>query len=280
MTLGQKIKSARKSKKITQAALCSDKITRNMLSAIECDKAMPSLDTLKFIAAALNLPITYLLSSDDNLFFYQKMEMIPKIKENFANSRYKKCVELISALDGSDDEIAYILTICCFMLGRAAVLDGSLKSAAEYLERAKEQARLTVYNTDREEVLSELYLAIAKNIKTPMLELDQKKFEENTKKLCDSDFYKYILQDTSYIFSEKNFAKHLGAKELIKSMRIQEALVLMKEIESEKSQKNYNAYLILNLYNDMENCYKRLGDFENAYKYAVKRMTLIEEFKS
>ena len=36
MTLGEKIKAARKEKGMTQSSLCAEKITRNMLSEIEC----------------------------------------------------------------------------------------------------------------------------------------------------------------------------------------------------------------------------------------------------
>ena len=57
MTLGQKIKKIRVDKKLTQASLCNGKITRNMLSEIECDKASPSLATLKYIAQRLDVSI-------------------------------------------------------------------------------------------------------------------------------------------------------------------------------------------------------------------------------
>ena len=50
MTLGQKIKNARKSKRITQDRLAKGKITRNMISRIESGKANPSLETIKHIA--------------------------------------------------------------------------------------------------------------------------------------------------------------------------------------------------------------------------------------
>ena len=69
MTLGQKIKAARLSKKITQSALAKEQITRNMLSAIENDKALPSLTTLKYIAKCLGVPQEYLLSEKEDLSF-------------------------------------------------------------------------------------------------------------------------------------------------------------------------------------------------------------------
>ena len=64
MNLGEKIRAARIEKNMTQSDVASDKITRNMLSAIESGKATPSLDTLMYISAKLELPIHYLLSDN------------------------------------------------------------------------------------------------------------------------------------------------------------------------------------------------------------------------
>ncbi len=280
MTLGQKIKTARKNKKITQSKLCGTKITRNMLSSIECDKATPSLETLKFLSNALELPIAYLLSSDDNLFAYQKYEKINEIKLLYKNCKYKKCVELITSINGMDDELAYILSTSYFHLGREAVFAGSLTSALKYLNSAKEYAKETIYDTKREEALTELFMAAAKNIKAPILELDHKDFEDRMAVLCDTETYRYIMQDKEYPYQNQLYLKHIAAKELMKNMKFFDALSLLTEIENLKSSKNYNAYLILSLYSDIENCHKRLGDFESAYKYSIKRERLMEAFNS
>ena len=74
MTLGQKIKNARKAKRITQERLAKGKITRNMISRIESGQANPSLETIKHIANELAIPVSYFLSEDDDLLFYEKSE--------------------------------------------------------------------------------------------------------------------------------------------------------------------------------------------------------------
>ena len=89
MTLGEKIKSARKRLNITQSELCTNVITRNMLSSIERGKASPSLSTLNYISSVLKLPISYLISDEDDLFFYEKKDSIDKIKSAFAESKYQ-----------------------------------------------------------------------------------------------------------------------------------------------------------------------------------------------
>lgn len=64
MTLGEKIKKARLDRHMTQRDVVGSYITRNMLSKIENNSATPSMKTLEFLAAQLNLPISYFVSED------------------------------------------------------------------------------------------------------------------------------------------------------------------------------------------------------------------------
>ena len=58
------------------------------------------------------------------------------------------------------------------------------------------------------------------------------------------------------------------------------ALDIMIKIVDMNISSGYNAYLAFSLYKDIENCYKELYDYENAYRYSTKRLSLIESFKS
>ena len=62
--LGKKIKEARLAKKMTQAEVVGDFITRNMLSQIESGTAMPSVKTLSYLAGVLGLSTEQLLPAD------------------------------------------------------------------------------------------------------------------------------------------------------------------------------------------------------------------------
>ena len=64
MTLGEKIKSERRRLGLSQTQLAGDKITRNMISAIESDKANPSISTLSYLAERLSVSLSYLFSED------------------------------------------------------------------------------------------------------------------------------------------------------------------------------------------------------------------------
>lgn len=280
MTLGQKIRTERKKKKLTQNDLCKDRITRNMLSSIENDKASPSLETLRFIALSLEVPISYLVSEDEDIFFYKKSEKINLIREHFGSARYKKCIDAALSIGEVDDEIAYILSISYYELGKQAVLDGSLSSALKYFDYFKLYSGKTVYSNDKAEILVNFYSAIAKNIKAPMLELDTNNFESSINTRYDLEFYNFIKSNSAYGYTDPILSSHITAKTYIKEFKYLKALELLHEIEAVKSKKNYNAYLVLNLYTDIEYCYKQIADFENAYKYSTKRMTLMEQFDS
>jgi len=280
MTLGQKIRTERKKKKLTQNDLCKDRITRNMLSSIENDKASPSLETLRFIALSLEVPISYLVSEDEDIFFYKKSEKINLIREHFGAARYKKCIDAALSLGEIDDEIAYILSVSYFELGKQAVLDGSLSSALKHFDYFNLYSDKTVYTIDKAKVLATFYSAIAKNVKAPMLELDTNYFENSLKGQYDLEFYNFIKNNYSYPYTDPILSNHIKAKAYMKEFKYNHALTLLHEIEATKSKKNYNAYLVLNLYTDIEYCYKQIADFENAYKYSTKRMTLMEQFDS
>ena len=279
MTLGEKIKKARRDKKMTQSELCHGKITRNMLSAIECGKATPSLDTVKYIASRLSLPLSYLVSDDDNLFTYAKQAEMKHIKGAYKAKNYTACIEHITRLPDSDDELEFLLASSYFELGRSLLLRGSIKSAAKNLALAKEHSIKTIYDTEKISSLLPLYTALATNIQAPLLELDVAAYQKNLFDTFDIEFFKYLVHDEDYHYTNDAFAAHIKAKRFIRERKYQDAIVLLKSIEENKAQR-YNAYVVFGVYADLESCYKQLMDFENAYRYSTKRLSMIEGFKS
>ena len=85
--------------------------------------------------------------------------------------------------------------------------------------------------------------------------------------------------DFDFDFSTPIFKLHVEAKLLIKKYRFAEAIECLKAIEETKTT-SYNAFVFFSVYTDLENAYKQLGDFENAYRYSSKRMSMLEGFKS
>ena len=279
MTLGEKIKEARLERRLSQSELAGDEITRNMLSAIESDKANPSLKTLSYLADRLSLPLSYLFAEKDDLLIQKKLSLISAIKNAFRDNEYEKCISLILGIGFIDDELALMLSTSYFNLGRAAVFSGSLKSAKQYLELTVKYADMTVYDTEGIRALSLMYSALADNIQAPLLNFDIKTFNDSIEREYDYDFYKYLLQDSSHKYKNSIYSSHLDAKNYIKQRKYSEAIHLLSQIENQKNSFSYNAYVILSVYTDLENCYKQLLDYEKAYRYASKRLSLLEAFK-
>ena len=279
MTLGEKIKNARKKAGVTQYALAGDKITRNMLSAIENGNATPSFDTLKYLAEQLKLPLPYLMSEDDNLFIYEKNLHISEIRELLRNKNYKQCISAAEALGGCDDEIALILAECYTKQGRSMLFNGAHSSAKKAFQKAILYSKNTIYDTKLYEASIPMYLAICENVQAPLLEFDCDVYDKSAKENTDYDFFKYVSLDYSYDYKNQAYKQHLEAKKLLKERNYNNALSLMLDLVENKKYGEYNSYFMYSIYVDIESCYRQLFDFENAYRYSSKRISLMEGFK-
>lgn len=279
MTLGEKIKKARKAKKISQAALTKNVITRNMLSRIENGSANPSLDTLRQLAEALNLPLPYLLSEDDDLFFFEKKAVIDSIYKAYFSKDYLYCINKIKQLSDIDDELAYLVATSAFALTKDCIKRGSLLSAIKYSSLAEQYAEKTVFDTAHIKALLPMYNAIAKNIQAPLLEFTPDLYTGSLITVFEYELYQYLIQNYSYAYKTPSLKSHVTAKEHIKARNYSEAIKALLDAV-EKNRDSYDAYVQFSLYSDLELCYKHLYDFENAYTYSSKRMSMLEGFKS
>ena len=280
MTLGEKIRSARIKRGMTQVEIAEDKITRNMLSAIESGKALPSLDTLYHISEKLDIPVAYLVSDDVDIEIFDKIVSVDDAKRAFGEHRYSDCVSVIESIDCIDDELAYMLTYSHFELGVLAAKNGAFLTAGKHLLAAKKYAALTIYDTAIVECRLSLYLAFVRNVNSPLLEFDKDEYFSIASKAADVDFYKYLCNDWEYSYSNPLFKMHTEAKLKIKERKYYDAIQLLAEILETKSTYEYNAYLMYCVFGDLDYCYKQICDFENAYKYATKRISMLEGFNS
>lgn len=280
MTFGEKIKRARKLKKMTQAQLAGDMITRNMLSRIESGTANPSLETAKYLANALSLPISYLLSDGDDLLFYEKNEKMGLIYDAFGKKDYSYCINKIESFLGVDNELSYILACSYFELGKQALYNGALKTALNNLGRAIEYSEKTVFDTKSIVSVASMYISISENIQAPLLEFDPEKYLSGLYEVFDYEAYKYLIQDYEYEYNDERIRLHVLAKTFMRERRYAEAVKPLDEAAAKTLENHYNAFLLFAIYTDLEQCYRQLCDFENAYRYSSKRMSMLEGFKS
>ena len=277
MTLGEKIKSIRTSKAITQNALSDGIVTRNMLSQIECSKASPSLETLTRLAERLEVSVAYLISDEENGFFYEKERKIDRIKELYKQNRFSDCIKECEKLSERDDEINLILAISYYNIGKRDVLFGALAKGESELATSIKYSSETMYDTADINNSALVYIALCKNIKSPLLEFNKDAFEKSVFDNLEYELYKYITKDFDYQYKNETLKNHAEAKKRMAARDYRGALDILLKIEANK--KDYNAHVFFNVYTDIEACYKQLLDFENAYRYANKRISLMEGFK-
>lgn len=279
MKIGEKIRQRRKELGYTQAYVCGDGLTRNMLSLIETDKANPSLQTLCRIARILDVPVSYLIGEED-LDRYRRSQTVPKIRAYFKAARYDRCLSEIDALsqDG-DDELNWLGAQAALALAKSQVRGGSFSLALGNFDRAAAFAARTVYPVEdiRAQIL--LYRPVAENFRFPLLSFDQKQYERTISDVAGYEFYKYMTMDGSYFFQNPLYEMHLRAKRLMRLKKYAEAIELLSKLEDRKNEENAEAYLLFGVYADLETCYKEIGDFERAYRYANKRISFIDALK-
>lgn len=280
--LGEKIKRLRTARGLTQAELAGASITRNMLSNIENGKALPSLDTLDYIANNLSVSSSYLISDDNDYVFFEKKALISRIYRAYSAKNYPACINLIKSIDenGIDNELSYLLASSYLFLGKRHINHGSLVKAMEALENSEKYSNKTVIETEHLKAQIQMYKSIAKNVQSPLLEFDARKYSESLIESVDFEFYKYLTQDFAYSFENAVYSLHLEAKKLMQERNYHEAIKRLLNASEFSKKEDFNSFVIFCIYTDLEYCYKQLYNFEKAYLYSTKRITLLESFKS
>jgi hypothetical protein len=211
-------------------------------------------------------------------FFYEKEKRITRIKELYRQYRFSDCIKECMKLSERDDEINLILADCYYNIGKHYVLYGALNKGATALNNSLKYSSETVYDTTAINNATRIYISLCKNVKSPLLEFDREGFERTLAEKLEYELYKYVTKDNTYNYKNESLRNHVLAKERIAKRDYRGALDILLKIEANK--KSYNAHVFFNVYTDIEMCYKQLLDFENAYRYANKRISLMEGFKN
>ncbi len=137
--LGRRIKEARLAKKLTQAEVVGDFITRNMLSQIESGAALPSVKTLEYLSKVLEVPMAQLMPEEepsaDGAADYTR------VRAYFENKEYQKVTEQPD-ITGFSDELTALKARSFLALAAQADTDDLLQ-LQQAADRAKRAAQLS-----------------------------------------------------------------------------------------------------------------------------------------
>ncbi len=292
MKIGAKIKSVRKHKGMTQAELAGDYITRNMLSRIETDDAIPSIPTLMYLAEKLDVSPGYFLcdADDENNVDYIKLSIIADIRKAYIEKNYRACINICDDLDYADNEIAYALAKCCIKGAQEEYFHGRFMSASDFISHALKATAITIFDTSSIVATARL---LSKLIDT----------------VNNADIYPFnpddLISDASaeiFIYFKILYLLYIGDREsadvlfsvhqnisVIYRMHIESYfLYTLEEYKSAADileelllthEPQMSAYMLYKIYTELEICTKNTEDFKRAYEYAVKRNDLIARTK-
>ena len=288
MHIGEKIKTLRMSKLMTQSELAGNRITRNMLSSIEHGTALPSLPTALYIAERLNVPVGYLLAQDGDEIAYRKMGAIANIRRAYAAKDYAGALSLVNAASASerDDELSMIRAHCEYGLAHTDIVNGHLRAAAARLDRALLACEQTVYDTEWLRRRIGVYFRYLSGI-SPTLVSDVLDADEVESAVSTGDVLtEYILALESAERSSDDLNKYvLAYAGSLYAARLQ-ALLLMQSGQYDVAQQHLEALLsreeltfgvlLYEVFGDLEICYRKNEDYKRAYEFAGSRLGLLE----
>jgi len=142
--LGRRIKEARIAKRLTQAEVVGDFITRNMLSQIESGSAMPSVKTLQYLSRVLEVPMSQLMPEEES--GAEGAAEYLNARELFSAGEFSVLLDKPVPC-GFEDEMNALLAKASLELAREE--SGSpekLPSAAEHAKQAAHLAELGIYS--------------------------------------------------------------------------------------------------------------------------------------
>lgn len=152
--LGKRIKEARLARKMTQADVVGDFITRNMLSQIESGTANPSVKTLTYLAKVLQLPVNYLLPDELETYDTSEetvnadFEALIKMKNAYKREDYLTAARLAEEFCKKEsvifDEANAILSRAYL---EAAKKSDNPREALGYIKKAEESADKGIFKS-------------------------------------------------------------------------------------------------------------------------------------
>lgn len=292
MTTGEKIKTLRKKKMMTQSALVGKEITRNMLSRIENGQANPSLDTLIYLSKRLDVPVGYLLASEKEDAEYEKGFLIEQIHLAYQMKNYRIAKQLALEFGEENNEISLIAAESAFRVAVEEFDEGRLHSACAALDEAIMLAGKTVYYTKHIVAAAALYFEYMRSL-TPNLYsniIDEDTIEPYCAMDLDFCRYAYALVGVdnghttfanSFIESSSSdsaIALHLSARIDIVNSNFRSARAKLSQILVNKSE--VCRPVLYSVLADIEVASRELNDFKSAYEYSTEKIWLLERMLS
>ncbi len=289
MTLGQKIRQTRQDRGLTQRELAGAYITRNMLSQIENDQARPSMRTLEYLAARLDVEAGWLLANGESS---AASDRLAGARAMLRAGEAKACLDLLrpdSAWAG--DETLLLLARSAMQLAYDALLREDLDTAQTLCLEALEYDARGLYTNAAlrlagQELLTRAALAQGKNVDRAAEHYHAAHMQQQSEARYHLVMARYHLAQEHVQAAEKEIwsIAELPEAQQTEYLILRGRIALRKEqfenaqlyLQQAEQAANTPQLLLRELYAALEQCCKERGDFKGAYEYATKQRALQE----
>lgn len=266
MTIGQRILAARMEAGLSQRELAGESITRNMLSAIEHDKARPSLDTLVYLSGALKKPVGYFLGEDAPVV--EGYEALVAARNAYDSGKFRECLEyLIQVPEGEvlEREARLLKLLARLSLAEQALHGGRTPYARELLDQAEQVLEDCPYGMP--ELKRRLYLLRGRTAARPgQLGPILNKIPEDGVLLLRA---RSALSEKRY-GDARRYLDALDHRDAQWNYLMGEALFGLKEYKQAAACFHIAEQTMPTaVRRRLQICYAELKDFEKAYRYAT-----------
>lgn len=287
--IGDKIRKLRKQRKMTQAELAGDQITRNMLSFIETGAALPSLPTIWYLAERLDVPAGFLLAEGDDDRIWRKMNEIADIKRLFKQGDPRICLAVCRSFgEDADDEICLIMAQCALQIASEELHQGHLHACCDALDEALALCEQTVYDTTHIRQTAALYFRFLRGLSStlypastlPNLDdaflgasdavcrymLAREALDSGDRRRVDAYLQSSDREDAFF----RSFSAHCDMTGGYYAQARQQLLQLLNA-DGVSSQ-----VLLYHIFCDLEIACRETGDFRGAYEYSRNKISQLE----
>jgi len=290
VNIGEKIKNLRLEKTMTQTELAGDQVTRNMLSLIEKGRAVPSLQTLNYIASRLNVSPSFLLADEKEEKMMLKYTAISDILLAFKNQNYRICMDLCKRIGNrfieKDNEIGLVMAESAIALAVEEIYSDRIRLAWQYLDDAVLYSSQTLYSTKHIEAMARIMFEYLGELSPSLVSenMDLELFGYNyAKEICiDNEFCRYIvaLKDiiSEYTFEDEALELHIKGRKFIAAEEYDKANSVLNDIL--KLDVRLPGILLYHVFEDLELCCRQLGNAKNAKNYSLEKMSQLERILS
>lgn len=301
--IGEKIRTLRQKKMMTQSDLAGDRITRSMLSLIEHGNSEPSLSSLSYLAERLRVSPAFLVAEPTEEEMYRRQAKIRDVRIAYKAEEYRICFDLCREIDlPEDDELNLISAECAIGMAIEEITKGSLHGVGAYLEKAMMYAEKTGYRSGyifaEAAVLSRYLGRFSEIFYSDIFDAAERRGIPLSA-ASENPFCTYALM--LFLLDETNGSPddlRIKSAEMRTALRVSapfladhaEILLLLHENSFADALKGIDALfsageklpmpILYELFRDREICARETGDYKGAYEAASAKQELLSRILS